>query len=142
MHFVNRDVNEKNLRMILNFGHTFAHAIEVKNNYSKKVTHGEAVLSGIILATRLSVIKKVCSSKTLDKISKIYNENNLGYTFKKYSKQSAINKLIPYLKNDKKNNDELINFILLKKIGKTALPNRNKISINKLKKFSKAISQY
>ena len=60
MYFVNKDVNEKNLRMILNFGHTFAHAIEVKNNYSKKITHGEAVLSGMILATRLSVIKKVC----------------------------------------------------------------------------------
>ena len=30
--FVNKDVTEKNLRMILNFGHTFAHAIEVKNN--------------------------------------------------------------------------------------------------------------
>jgi len=35
-YFVNKDLNEKNLRMILNFGHTFAHAIEVKNNYSKK----------------------------------------------------------------------------------------------------------
>ena len=58
MYFVNRDVNEKNLRMILNFGHTFAHAIEAKNNYSKKLSHGEAVLTGIILATRLSVIKK------------------------------------------------------------------------------------
>ena len=40
---MNKDVNEKNIRMILNFGHTFAHAIEVKNNYSKKITHGEAV---------------------------------------------------------------------------------------------------
>jgi len=142
MHFVNKDVNEKNLRMILNFGHTFAHAIEVKNNYSKKITHGEAVLSGMILATRLSIIRKVCSSNILEKISKIYFENDLDYTFKKYSKQKTINELIPYLKNDKKNNDELINFILLKKIGKTALPNKNKISINKLKKLSKAISQY
>ena len=52
MYFVNKDVNEKNLRMILNFGHTFAHAIEAKNNYSKKITHGEAVLSGMILATK------------------------------------------------------------------------------------------
>ena len=60
---MNKDVNEKNIRMILNFGHTFAHAIEVKNNYSKKITHGEAVLSGMILATKLSVIKKVCSKK-------------------------------------------------------------------------------
>ena len=142
MYFVTKDVNENNLRMILNFGHTFAHAIEVKNNYSKKITHGEAVLSGMILATRLSVIKKVCSLKTVKKISKIYLQNNLGYTFSKYSSQNAVNKLIPYLKNDKKNNDELINFILLKKIGKTALPNKNKISVRGLKKLSKAISQY
>ena len=49
--------------MILNFGHTFAHAIEVKNNYSKSITHGEAVLSGMILATKLSIIKKVCNKK-------------------------------------------------------------------------------
>ena len=28
---------KKNLRMILNFGHTFAHAIEAKNNYSKNL---------------------------------------------------------------------------------------------------------
>ena len=57
MYFVNKDVNENNLRMSLNFGHTFAHAIEVKNNYSKKITHGEAVLSGMILASRLSFLK-------------------------------------------------------------------------------------
>ena len=47
-----KDVNERDLRMVLNFGHTFAHAIEVKNNYTKKITHGEAVLAGMILATR------------------------------------------------------------------------------------------
>ena len=45
--------------MKLNFGHTFAHAIEVKNNYSKNITHGEAVLSGMILATRLSLLKNL-----------------------------------------------------------------------------------
>ena len=56
---------KKILRMILNFGHTFAHAIEVKNNYSKKITHGEAVLSGMILATKLSVVKKICSRKNI-----------------------------------------------------------------------------
>ena len=108
----------------------------------KKITHGEAVLSGIILATRLSVIKKICSIKTLKDITEIYLENNLAYTFKKYSKHDAVNKLIPYLKNDKKNNDDKINFILLKNIGKTSLPNKNKISINKLKILSKTISQY
>ena len=142
MHFVNRDVNEKNLRMILNFGHTFAHAIEVKNNYSNKVTHGEAVLSGMMLATKLSVTKKVCSLKTFDRIKKIYMNNNLTYTFKDYNNLKSIINLIPYLKNDKKNNDDKINFILLKSIGKTLMPNKSKISISNLKKFSRAISQY
>ena len=142
IHFVSQDVNEKNLRMVLNFGHTFAHAIEVKNNYSSKITHGEAVLSGMILATRLSLIKKVCSSKTLKQISNIYFKNNLAYTFEKYSQKRNVDKLIPYLKNDKKNNDNSINFILLKNIGKTALPNKSKISIKGLRKISKAISRY
>jgi len=141
MYFVNKDVNEKNLRMILNFGHTFAHAIEVKNNYSKRITHGEAVLSGMILASKLSVIKKVCRLKTVEEIQQIYKSNNLNYTFKKYSKQKEIENLIPYLVNDKKNNDDRINFILLEKIGKTTLPNKYKISINNLKKISKSIAQ-
>ena len=76
--------------MSLNFGHTFAHAIEIKNNYSKKLTHGEAVLSGIILATRLSIIKKVCNLKILERIQKIYVNNNLSYTFKKFNKAHEI----------------------------------------------------
>ena len=142
MYFVNQDVNEKNLRMILNFGHTFAHAIEIKNNYSKKISHGEAVLSGMILATKLSALKKICSLKTLNEIKNIYIKNNLQHTFKKFSHHNSINKLIPFLKNDKKNNDESINFILLRNIGKTALPYKNKIPINTLKRLTKSISQY
>ena len=140
--FINKDINEKNLRMILNFGHTFAHAIEVKNNYSKNITHGEAVLAGMILATKLSVVRKVCSKKTLKDLMDIYSENSLNYCFKKYLKIKEINKLIPYLKNDKKNNDEKINFILLKKIGKTTLPNKYKVSITNLKRYIKNFNQY
>jgi 3-dehydroquinate synthase len=142
MHFVNKDVDEKGLRMILNFGHTFAHAIEVKYNYSKKITHGEAVLAGMILVARLSLIKKVCNLKTVKDIEEIYKKNNLSYTFANYSNRNSINSLLKYLKNDKKNNDNKINFILLKKIGKTTLPNKNKISTNELQKVSKAIAQY
>jgi len=142
MFFVKRDTTEKNLRMTLNFGHTFAHAIEIKNNYSKKSTHGEAVLSGMILASKFSVYKKLCSSKTLHEIKNIYIKNNLDYTYKKYSNKKEIDKLLPFLKNDKKNNDSRINFILLKHVGKTTLSNQNKISLKHLKSITKTIAQY
>ena len=140
--FVNKDVDEKNIRMILNFGHTFAHAIEVKNNYSKNITHGEAVLAGMILATKLSVILKVCNKKVLDDLMEIYRKNSLSYTLNKYKNSKEINKLIPFLKNDKKNDDEKVNFILLKKIGKTTMPNKYKISIDELKKKITRLTQY
>ena len=134
--FVNQDVNEKNKRMILNFGHTFAHALEIKNKLSKKISHGEAVLAGMILEARLSVLKRLCSYKTLNDIVDIYKENSLSYTFKKFSDSKSLKELLPFLKNDKKNDDKKINFILLKAIGKTTKPNKNKINLNELKQLS------
>ena len=142
MYFVSKDVKEKNTRMILNFGHTFAHAIEAKNKYSKKITHGEAVLAGMILAVKLSILKKRCTLNVLKRILKIYSTNNLAYVLKNNSSYKWIKSLIPYLKNDKKNNDEKINFLLLNRIGKTELPNKFKISIKNLEKYSKTIAQY
>ncbi len=139
MFFVNQDVNERNKRMVLNFGHTFAHAIEKKNNFSKNISHGEAVLSGMILESRLSLLKGLCSVKTYKQIIDVYEENNLSYTYKKFSNSKAIRDLIPFLKNDKKNEDKKINFLLLKAIGRTAEPNKNKIDITTLKKVSKLL---
>ncbi len=138
MYFVNKDVNEKNLRMILNFGHTFAHAIEIRNDYSKKISHGEAVLSGMILETKLSRLLKLCKQEDLNEIIEIYKSNNLSYTFKSHSQRNVLS-LIPYLVQDKKNNDDKINFILLKKIGKTMPPNKSKISLLNLKKYANFI---
>jgi 3-dehydroquinate synthase/shikimate kinase/3-dehydroquinate synthase len=142
IYFVKRDANEKNLRMKLNFGHTFAHAIEVKNNYSKKITHGEAVLTGMILAIKLSILKKNCKKDTLNKVINLYAKNNLIYTLKNISKFNWLKSLIPFLKNDKKNTDEKINFLLLKKIGQADNPNKFKISSNEFLKYCKTISQY
>ena len=96
----------------------------------------------MILATKLSVIKKVCNQKVLNDIINIYKSNNLTYVFKKYENSKEVYSLIPYLKNDKKNNDEKINFILINKIGKTAMPNKHKISIKELKKNIKRLTQY
>jgi len=134
LHFVNKDVYEKNIRMILNFGHTFAHAIELQKNYSKKINHGEAVLMGMMMAAKLSYLKKVCTLNTLNLLEEIYKTNNLKYDIKKIISKNEHNDIIENMTNDKKNNDKKINLILLKNIGKTTSPNSYKISKQELKK--------
>ena len=140
LYFVNKDIYEKNIRMILNFGHTFAHAIETQNNYSTKINHGEAVIMGMMMATKLSYVKKLCSLNTLNQLKQIYSSNNLKYDIKKYFKKNEYNKIADYMNADKKNNDKKINLILLKKIGQTTQPNMYKISNIELKRvFNKII---
>tara|TARA_B110000027_G_scaffold130432_1_gene153250 strand:- start:1157 stop:2266 length:1110 start_codon:yes stop_codon:yes gene_type:complete len=140
IYFVKKDISEKNIRMILNFGHTFAHAIELQNNYSKKINHGEAVIMGMMMATKLSYVKKICSFRTLTQLENIYRLNDLKHDIKKKFKKKEYNKIVEHMTNDKKNNDKKINLILLKKIGETTLPNTYKISKQELKKvFNKII---
>ena len=140
--FVNKDLNEKSLRMILNFGHTFAHAIEVKKQLLKKHDSRRSSVSRDDFRSKTLVNKKVCNHHTVNKLNKIYIQNNLTYTFKKFNKTKTILDLLPFLKNDKKNDDEKINFILLKNIGKTTSPNKFKVSMKEMVKISKRIIQY
>jgi len=51
---VSQDEQENNLRRILNFGHTYAHAIESASGY-EEIQHGEAVALGILVALELSI---------------------------------------------------------------------------------------
>jgi len=120
---VSKDENEKNLRMILNFGHTFAHGFEGANNFSKKINHGEAVLLGMIMASQLSYNKKKLPLKELILIQKHYRDLNLPMNIKKYFKKKDVNKIISFMKKDKKNFSSKLNLILLKRVGKTIKPN-------------------
>ncbi|NLJ56200.1 MAG: 3-dehydroquinate synthase [Firmicutes bacterium] len=55
---VSRDERENDLRRILNFGHTFAHALEAATDYAYYL-HGEAVACGMLLAVRLAELLRV-----------------------------------------------------------------------------------
>ena len=126
--------------MILNFGHTFAHGIEAASNYSGKINHGEAVLVGMILATRLSFKKKVCSYDTLNKIENIYQANNLPKSLTTFFPKKTLNKIVNFMEIDKKNYDNKINLILIKKIGKTTNPGDFRIASKEMKNILKKIS--
>ena len=131
---VSKDEKEQNLRMMLNFGHTFAHGFEGAKNFSNKLNHGEAVLLGMMVASQLSYKKKILSLKDLILLKKHYLSLNLPMNIKEKIKKEEINNIIYFMKKDKKNLSEKINLILIKEIGKTR-PNSFAINSAELKKF-------
>ena len=131
---VARDENEKNLRMILNFGHTFAHGFESATKFSRKLNHGEAVLLGMMMASKLSYKKSILPLKDLSLIKKHYHDLNLPAEINKFFRKNDVSKIISFMKKDKKNFDTKINLILLKKIGKTIKSN-NSVTDDEIKKL-------
>ena len=67
---VSEDEHEAGLREILNFGHTFAHALETVTRY-KTYLHGEAVGWGMIAAARLAVEEGILSPRDEERIGKV-----------------------------------------------------------------------
>ena len=114
---VEKDEKEKNIRQLLNFGHTFAHAFEATSKFSKKLNHGEAVLLGMICALNFSNKKKYINKNNLEKIKSHYKKINLPRNLKNYYSVKNIKKIISFMKKDKKNNSSKISLVLLKKIG-------------------------
>ena len=130
---VQKDENENNLRKILNFGHTFAHAYEASMNYSKKLNHGEAVILGIYSALKFSLKNKILKKIDFNLIVSHFEKASLSYNVKKLFSKKDVNKIVSYMQKDKKNNSEKINLILLKKIGLVDL--KMKFSNKQIKTF-------
>jgi len=117
---VEKDEKEKNIRKVLNLGHTFAHAYEATVGYNKGLNHGEAVLLGIMSAVEFSRKKNILKKNDFGQIAEHLRKLNYD-NLNKYFKLKDISKIIFYMKQDKKNKDNKINLILLKSIGKPIL---------------------
>ena len=104
---VKRDEKEYNLRKILNFGHTYAHAIERITNY-KKYTHGESVAIGMVFAINLAFKKGLITNKYKNQSLTLIEKFGLIKKMPKFNRH----KLIDLMKADKKVANNKINFIL------------------------------
>ncbi len=111
------DEKENGLRKILNFGHTFAHAYEATLGFSKKLNHGEAVILGIKSASKFSLLNKTLEVNEFRLIENHLNNQNLLNNINKFFLKKKLNKIVSFMKKDKKNNTKKINLVLLKKIG-------------------------
>ena len=114
---VEADEKEINIRKILNFGHTFAHAYEATLGYSKKLNHGEAVILGIKTAAKFSLLNRIFNIREFKLIENHLSELNLPRNINKLFSKKDLDKILSFMKKDKKNNTDKINLVLLKKIG-------------------------
>lgn len=106
------DEHEQGLRRILNFGHTLGHALEAVSNY--QLTHGEGVALGMAAAARLSVKMKYLSEGDSLRVKQVIARAGLPTGIPAvFNPQDVVNRL----KMDKKKKDDVIHFVLIKKIG-------------------------
>jgi len=98
-------------RMILNFGHTFGHAIEKHYNYGT-YTHGEAVAIGMVMESRFGEKIGATKAGTTERMEKLLVKFTLPI-----SVEIDVNSLAEGIRTDKKGEGLLINMILLDKIG-------------------------
>ncbi len=107
---VQKDLTEKNQRMLLNFGHTFGHALESRAGLGK-LSHGECVAWGISRALTLCDKLNLCSTKYKDDVCALLKD----YGFTVSTVHPAFNdaeKILETMKNDKKNDSDKIRLIL------------------------------
>ena len=114
---VEKDEKEKNLRKILNFGHTFAHAYEASLNFSKRLNHGEAVILGMKSALEFSYDKKLITFIEFESALKHLNNSHFPISINNYFSIKEINRIVSFMIRDKKNNSKKIKLMLIKKIG-------------------------
>lgn len=122
---VENDPREKGERALLNFGHTLGHAIEKYMNF--QYLHGECVFIGMLLATIISYNKGNISLK--DK--KLIFNTISTYNVPVLPKNTNIEEVLAYTKNDKKAVGDKVKFILLKNIGEAYID--MDISLNDMK---------
>ena len=110
------DLKESNTRMYLNFGHTIGHLIESDSNY--QISHGQAVGIGILIALEISEKEYNLDQSYRKNYMTFLNNSGLK---SHYKFQKTRSELITILSNDKKVNNEKINFVLLEEIEKPIL---------------------
>jgi 3-dehydroquinate synthase len=110
---VTADEHESGLREILNFGHTFAHALESVTRY-RKYLHGEAVAWGMIAASRLAVASRMLSEHDA---SRVVNLTRSVGPLPPWPGVAPA-RLVSAMQADKKTRAGRLRFVLPERIGK------------------------
>lgn len=102
------------VREVLNFGHTFGHALESVTGY-KKFQHGEAVIWGMRFALALSAEKECLKEEDYQDLQKLL----FRVPVPELPRNFKVSKVFEAMKKDKKSQAGHVRFVLLESLGKT-----------------------
>lgn len=105
---IERDEFDKGERKLLNFGHSFGHALESSSEY--KIPHGSAVVIGMLIANQVSYNLGFTSKEYIESYQKVLKP--FIKHLKIDEKWFEFSRLFSYLKSDKKNVGNYINMVL------------------------------
>ncbi|MEM9368661.1 MAG: 3-dehydroquinate synthase [Planctomycetota bacterium] len=103
-------------RAILNYGHTFAHAIEANAGYGKML-HGEAVAIGMQMAARLAIHLELCDGDLLERQTRLLQNAGLPISWA----EAEPERMLPVMARDKKVSHGKLRFVLPRKIGQVEI---------------------
>lgn len=110
---VSADLRESDLREILNYGHTFGHAVELRENFSWR--HGRAVAVGMMFVAQLSALAGLIDTDLVERHRRILSSIGLPTCYA----AGHFDSLYAGMNRDKKNRDGSIRFVALTGVGET-----------------------
>jgi len=113
---VARDEREQGERALLNFGHTFGHALEAERGYGD-LLHGEAVAIGMVLAAKLSAALGRAPAEDADRLARLLSRFGLPVA----PPRADADALLARMRLDKKNVSGRLRLILWRGIGKAEI---------------------
>jgi 3-dehydroquinate synthase len=120
------DEREAGDRALLNFGHTFAHALETECGYDDTLRHGEAVGLGMVMAFDLSVALGLVDAAAADRVRRHFASVGIPTSLKANTlagRAWAAERLVAAMHSDKKVRDGKLTFILARSIGDAFVAN-------------------
>jgi 3-dehydroquinate synthase len=112
---VSEDFKESELREILNYGHTFGHAIERVSEYA--IRHGEAVSIGMIFVAHLASVKGLIDNALVERHREVLSEVGLPISLANIPGATNWNSLYSAMALDKKSRGSSIRFVVLNEVG-------------------------
>ncbi|MET0180403.1 MAG: 3-dehydroquinate synthase [Novosphingobium sp.] len=107
----------RDVRALLNLGHTFGHALEAETGFSDRLLHGEGVALGMVLAARYSARAGLLAAADAERIAGHLAAAGLPHRLAALHLQTNGRGLVEHMLHDKKMDAGTLPFILLRAIG-------------------------